>query len=619
MRRCRTISLAWIKLWREGNDAESKVRSPESKVWKAVWWRDGLHSGYGSPLPLWERDRVRGYPATARSFLLLVLLVSVSFAHADFTYGPLSLSGNLQTQQIFRHPEPEKWSIIQQRNVVRVRLEYDWIKDGQAFGRLTASWIRSAHLVVLYRGVYDSVYDFQPGPRQEAFPYRGPTRRDGKLSDLPHDAAHALRFESIFREAYSDIEFADIPLTLRLGRQMVVWGESDNLRMLDRTNALDTTWHGGGLGLETWDDLRIPYWTIKGLYSFGKVGSLSDVFLETYWIPGHWVPAKIGFLPGRPWSIPAPHPFAGSPTGDNFQLLNGTVLGRRGNYNQSPGDNSQVGVRIGATTPQGLTLTVNYLYQRLSQDDGMDTTSLQGRNQCVFGSPDCNSTVEVALRNTLLLESGILPAEAYYPYVHTLGISASYADDTYTEGVWRMETIYEFSKPFADKRKPILILDESGSLVPSGLFGVKKSDAWQAFVGFDRPTWIRPLNRRTTFFITTQLFWQYIPEGTSRFQGQLAPTDKVRNWEVVGTVATSTVYLKGTLLPLAFFVIDPINHYSAQLGWAVDYYLTPRLILRLAQSYFFVPGFGDQVDETWGLGGLFRRRDETVMRVTYQF
>jgi len=43
------------------------------------------------------------------------------------------------------------------------------------------------------------------------------------------------------------------------------------------------------------------------------------------------------------------------------------------------------------------------------------------------------------------------------------------------------------------------------------------------------------------------------------------------------------------------------------------------LILRLAQSYFFVPGFGGQVDETWGLGGLFRRRDETVMRLTYQF
>jgi hypothetical protein len=548
-----------------------------------------------------------------------MLILCVSSAYADFTYGPLSLSGNVQTQQIFRHPEPDKWSIIQQRNVVRLRLEYDWVKDGQAFDRLSVPWIHSAHFVALYRGVYDSIYDFLPGPRQEAFPYRGPTRRDGKLSDLTQRAAHAMRFESIFREVYTDIEFANIPLSLRLGRQMVVWGESDNLRMLDRANALDVTWHGGGLGVEGWDDLRIPYWMIKGVYSFGRLGSLSDVFLETYWVPGHWVPTKFGFLPGRPWSVPTPNPFTGSPTGGNFKLLNGTRLGRQGDYTQNPGENSQVGVRVGATTPQGLTLTLNYLYQRTGQDDGMDTTALQGRNQCVIGTVGCDSTFDVASRNTLLIEQGVLPAEAYYPYVHTLGVSASYADDTYTEGVWRMETIYEFGKPFADKRKPILILDENGSPVASGFFGVKKSDAWQAFVGFDRPTWIRPLNRRTTFFLTAQLFWQYIPVNTSRFQGQLSPADKVRNWEMVGTVAASTVYLKGTLLPVAFLVVDPINHYSSQFTWIVDYYVTPNLIVRLAQSYFFVPGFGGVVDETWGLGGLFRRRDESVVRVTYQF
>ena len=51
----------------------------------------------------------------------------------------------------------------------------------------------------------------------------------------------------------------------------------------------------------------------------------------------------------------------------------------------------------------------------------------------------------------------------------------------------------------------------------------------------------------------------------------------------------------------------------------VDYYITPRLIVRLAQNYFFVPGFGGQVDESWGLGGLYRKRDETVVRMTYQF
>ncbi|HXG22786.1 MAG TPA: DUF1302 family protein [Methylomirabilota bacterium] len=556
------------------------------------------------------------------SFFLLPIahcLLPFSKIHADFTFGPLSLSGNVQTQQLFRHPEPDKWSIIQQRNVARLRLEYDWIVEGQAFDRLSVPWIRRAHLVVLYRGVYDSLYDFLPGPRQEVFPYRGVTRRDGKLSDLTQGAAHALRFESVFREAYSDIEFADIPLTLRLGRQMIVWGESDNLRMLDRTNALDTTWHSGGLGMETWDELRIPYWTIKGLYSFGKVGPLIDTFLETYWVPGHWTPSKIGFLPGRSWGLPFTNPFVGSPAGGNFKLLNGTVLGRQGDYDKNPGESSQVGVRVGAMTPQGLSFTLNYLHQRIAQDDGMSTTSLRGRNQCRLGAFNCVSESDVAFQNTLLIGRGVLPAEAYYPYVHTLGISASYADSEHTEAVWRMETIYEFGKPFADKRKPIRILDDHGALTPSGFFGIKKSDAWQAFIGFDRPTWIRPLNRRTTFFLTAQLFWQYIPAGTSRFQGQLAPTDKVRNWEVVGTLAASTVYLKGTLLPLAFIVLDPINHYSAQFSWLVDYYVTPRLIVRLAQSYFFVPGFGGRVDETWGLGGLFRRRDETLMRVTYQF
>src|SRR5437773_9492488 len=104
---------------------------------------------------------------------LIIFLLSVSVCVADFALGPLSLSGNLQTQQIFRHPDIDKWSIIQQRNVVRLRLEYDWIKDGQAFERVPLPWIRRAHLVGLYRGVYDSVYDFQPGPRQEVFPYRG--------------------------------------------------------------------------------------------------------------------------------------------------------------------------------------------------------------------------------------------------------------------------------------------------------------------------------------------------------------------------------------------------------------------------------------------------------------
>ena len=567
------------------------------------------------------RHRAHRWLAGAVQSLLagLALFVSVSSAQAQFTAEPLSFSGNVQTQQIFRHPEVDKWSIVQQRNTVRLRLEYDWVRGGRILDRFHLPWIKSAHFVGLYRGVYDSVYDFRPGPRQEIVPYKGRAGRGDSLANLDRGAAQALRFESDFREVYTDIELADIPLTLRLGRQMIVWGESDNLRILDRTNALDATWHGGGVGQETWDDLRIPYWMIRATCNFGQIGRVSDVFLETYWVPGLWSPLKFGYTPGRPWSFPFANSLAGSPTGGNFRLLRGTVLGRQGDYHRNISENSQVGVRLGGTTPSSLTLTLNYLYQRVAHDDGVNTASLRGRNQCRLGSARCPSVAQLASENTALMARGILPAEAHYPYTHTFGISASYADDTYTEGVFRMETIYELGKPFADKRKPILVLDAAGNPGPSGLLGVKKSDVWQAFVGFDRPTWIRSLNRRSTFFLTSQLFWQYIPTGTSRFQGQLSATDKVRTWEAVGTIAASTLYMRGKLLPVAFYVLDPINHYSSQFGWVVDYYITPRLIVRLAQSYFFVPGYGGQVDESWGLGGLYRRWDETVLRLTYQF
>ena len=42
----------------------------------------------------------------------------------------------------------------------------------------------------------------------------------------------------------------------------------------------------------------------------------------------------------------------------------------------------------------------------------------------------------------------------------------------------RMETIYGFGRPFADKRKPMVILDPQDAAVPSGFLGVKKSDVW---------------------------------------------------------------------------------------------------------------------------------------------
>ena len=82
---------------------------------------------------------------------------------------------------------------------------------------------------------------------------------------------------------------------------------------------------------------------------------------------------------------------------------------------------------------------------------------------------------------------------------------------------------------------------------------------------------------------------------------------------MVSTIATDILYLRGKLLSTAFYVLDPINRSSSSFGWLIDDYVTLRLIMRLAS------GYGGRVDESWGLGGLYRRWDETVPRLTYRF
>ena len=78
-------------------------------------------------------------------------------------------------------------------------------------------------------------------------------------------------------------------LSFRIGKQEVVWGESDNFRLMDRVNPLDVTWH---LQQENWVDLRKPLTMIKALYKIGDVDPIHESFLEVYWGLGDWTPIE---------------------------------------------------------------------------------------------------------------------------------------------------------------------------------------------------------------------------------------------------------------------------------------------------------------------------------------
>jgi hypothetical protein len=613
-----------------------------------------------------------------RRRLAVPLLVAASLlvarpGAATLRFGPLQISGNLQSQNLIRHPDLDTYQFVQNRNVARLQLTYEFLQGGKAMEKYNIPFIRDAKLFVLLRGVYDSVYDTTPGflPTHEIHGHSfggesiiGNIRTRGlstdilRLRGISRDQRDNFKFKGseLPREMYLDFRLRDVPLNIRAGRQQIVWGETDNFRMLDRANSLDLTWHfqqeipAPAFG---WDEIRQPFWMIKALYELGDVWKFSQSFIEGYWNPGDWRPARQAFLP-RPWGLPFMNPLSNpvdgvfyqgvcgtGPNGQCNRLMNDTNLFGQGDWKRNPWDNSQFGVRYHGITPFGFEFTLNYFYQRFGGDDGTNYAPLKG----LVNNP-ANQIKRVDLIN-----QGIFPAEAYNPYVHTIGASGNYSDDTYTGTVFRFETIYDMGVPFFDVAKETVID------IPS-LPGITKKDMWKGMVGFDRQTWIRWINKKTTVFLTGQFFWHYLidnPEcnaptvanaSSARKQqigsclvggldlpsnsrlgtaaaaqaGSPAYRDKIRDWETLITFAAFTFYKGGSIIPTVGIAVDPVNNFSMEPFWAVDYVVRDDFVVNIAQRYFVTAGSRNgPVFETWGLAGLNAGRSETSIRLTYQY
>jgi hypothetical protein len=605
------------------------------------------------------------------ALVFAVLAGATRHARATQRYGPLQLSGNLQTTSLIRHPDASTFEYVQNRNVARVRLDYNWLEAGKFYNKYAIPFVERSNLFLLWRGVYDSVYDTTPhvlekedihGRAYEEKTWydfgrenRGLSRRHFQLDGLGRDARDALKFDNQLREAYVDVKFRDLPLTVRAGRQQIVWGETDNFRMLDRVNSLNFTWHFQQ-ELPTpafgWDEIRQPFWMIKFLYDLGDVWQFSQSFLEWYWNPGDWYPGKHTFLP-NPWGFRFPNPLTNpidgafvrgvcenAPDRRCTQLIGNTKMFRQGDYSRNPLENSQVGVRYHGIAPMGLEFTLNYFYQRFAGDDGTNYAPLRPLERNARNTELCHG-------GDGLIANGIFCAEAIAPYVHTIGASANYSDETFTQTVFRTETVYEVGVPFFDVARTTVV---DSPRLP----GVTNKNMWKGMIAFDRPTWIRTLNRRSTFFISGQFFWHYLVNNPgceaqtvaelkqkgqaadvesclvggldlpsavrNNAEGKPAFRDKIRDWESIFTLAAFTFYRGGSIVPVVGMAVDWVNQWNMEPFWDVDYIVRDDLIFNIGQRYFVTPrGRSTPIFETWGLAGLNSGRSETTVRLTFQF
>ena len=635
-------------------------------------------------------------------------------AQAVMRYGPLQLSGNVDTLDLVRHSNPEKFQFIENRNTVRLRVDWDWLQNGRLIDRFDLPFIERSKVFLLYRGVYDGFYDIAPTDLQE-----GQTRYDdlvggpiagnrpgqcvggpcdgtrpllrGGYSRLSGSDRSGLKFENRIREAYIDLKIKNAPISFRLGRQQVIWGESDQFRVMDCWNPLDVGWH---FQVESWDELRVPLWLGKGLWDMGEVGPLSNAFLEVVYNPFDFQPGiKVDFMP-RPWAVPFPDPLRGG----QVQNSNGTLLPsasstlispvfnlqgtsvRGGDFKRNPQDASEFGTRFHAVTPQGLEFSLDYLYGRGRGLGGASAFAVKidsvnfKYNPLSYPASQYLGRYQVDLNNPSSVRNVIpvdVQAKVIHPYMHIFGMTGNYFEGDYLQSVLRFETAYVLGEPFQSKDPDTLVrltytnpLGQQRFLSPlpcsrpgaqCSPLGFTKRDIWTGMAGFDRPTWIRFLNPRATWFLSAQFFWTYTtgggvgqlvgnaPAGDSPYYGSAGRWvsgpyaglverqqdgrcpgpgcgngDNIRRWEHLVTVAATSFYRGGTVVPFIASAWDPVND-SEEILWNIDYYYTNNFIISLQQKFFTTYGSKAPSNDSEYTAGRFDRRDETGVRLTYQF
>jgi hypothetical protein len=84
------------------------------------------------------------------------------------------------------------------------------------------------------------------------------------------------------------------------------------------------------------------------------------------------------------------------------------------------------------------------------------------------------------------------------------------------------------------------------------------------------------------------------------------------------TLAVIGFYKGGSIVPSLVYLLDPVNSYSQEVVWGVDWFVTPNFAVNLAERFLINPK-KELNFEPWGLGGLNRGRSETALRFVYQF
>jgi hypothetical protein len=503
--------------------------------------------------------------------------------------------------------------------------------------------IRKLEYYLAYRFEYEGVYDYGPAEFRTAQQWRDPLLvPEGVFcgiggicrDDIIGPGRERLRDVGGVRnrlfQAYLQTKIGKV--TLRFGRQILAWGETDVFRLLDNINPLDASFGGFLISL---DERRVPLDMLRATWYLGDfrhtgipgLDVLSKLpFYEAYLEGFIAIDNKTGFSPGIPqgsaWGLPnISAPSTGTYT-TRFSPSR-TFADARGGFQfrfstPFPGIGEMM---LGGAhyftyldTPLVTILTQNFpLY--ITEDVG------------ARGYPSWAQQRAPRVRISGLFGNFAIPPK----WVRPLYISG--------EPIIRFELAYFRNEPRQTQANldPFYfalpppgeancargqLVDSSGHRTEDGPYcsgGGRTGDSWNFALGLDLNQWIRYLNPKATYFISTQFFYKHLRGAVDRrpvetpfpqFPGQ----PPVYHGEVQPVPAQSLApdgYGFATDAVIPDFIHIPKDQYTNTLLIATPYY-----------SGQILPSFGAIYD--WGGAltlqpGVTFSRDPFRLTVSYSY
>jgi hypothetical protein len=557
--------------------------------------------------------RKRGWIVWSAAVFLVSLTATAEAFYVDED-NTLSISSKMQTRASFRLQDAEEngysyprdvktGDLVQWRNLALVEIDHDLNKLTEDLGILYP--LKKLEIQSKYHMVARFMYEALYNVGSEGFK---------EVRENDKDNIDSFKQSYDLWEFYAD--FSRGPVFVRIGRQILAWGETDIFRLLDGINPLDNTFGGP---FEDLDDRRIPLWMLRGSYNLDTVGPFSSLTVEGFWVPGTW-DAKVS-----PWA----------PLGTPYM---------------APDPDVSVYKRLYINPPA----------------KEMSNSRWGGRLQWLFG-PDMNCSIAhyksfldlpttyFVLREPVegpLLDFSNLIINGDYPEVQVTGGSMTYWESL-TNIVFRGEiaqfwdeALFEISQngrpllaDYAPLPGPVLdaIAGFAGEDPRSfGFFGVPlspqsgnmaKRDILRWMIGLDKQLWVRPLNKESMFFTSFQYFGQWIqdhrndtimpvvipdkfvPNTVNSITGEPVPSYQdfphIQSTEHILTALVNTNYMKGSITP--------------QMAAAYD--LSGVWLLLPSINYIREPfRFGIQYAGIVGQYtsfGLFRDRDQIAVTFAY--